>query len=751
MVDAFGREGRDLNETYAPSVIRSSRARYSAEMTTSSRPLTRRGVATAILVGFSALHCTDVPAPTLASAGGLAERGPPSACRPPRSPAVIEVTPAFPGLRFERPTRVLRPFAELPWLVVEQAGRIVAVAEDASTRPFLDLRPSVFAHDEEAGVLGVTFSPEYPSTGELFVAYTGRAAEGSEVGAFRTIVSRFRATSASGPLGPDVTVDPATEELVLALERRSAWHHGGALAFGPDGLLYVSTGDGEFGDPQRRAPDPKELFGKILRIDVLGQARPYASAPDNPFRLSGRPEVYATGFRNPWNVSFGPDGKLWVADVGQFRWEEIDVVEKGRHYGWPDREGAHCTFGASCADDSAPPVAEYSHVEGQAIIGGFAYRGARVPQFVGRYVFADFGSGRVWTTDANPEPGRTETPRHVIDTGLNFSAFGEDVDGELVAVDYVGGELYRIEPGSAEPEERATLKGLGCLTAGAHMDPNLIRYDVTAPLWSDGLEKKRWFSIPSGTTIRQVDGGAWEYPPGTVLLKEFAQGARRVETRMLAKDARRGWVGYAFEWNDEGTDATLLTEGKTKDLGTSAWDIPSRAACFTCHNATAGRVLGFVRAQLDRDIVYPNGAADNQLRALARAGLLEGGEAPGPGPSLVDPYSQDGTPELRVRSYLQGNCAHCHRTRGLDFRASVPLAETGLVCKPAYATNVDDATLLVAPGDAARSVLVRRVGHEGELRMPPLGTRALDTRALELLTGWVNGLSGCGAEDPGTE
>jgi len=642
---------------------------------------------------------------------------------------------------------MVRPFPELPWLVLEQAGRIVAAHPDGTTRPFLDLRAQVFEHDEEAGLLGIAFSPNYPISGELFLAYTGRATEGAREGTYRTVVSRFRATSSTGPLGADASVDPATEEVVFTLDRQHVWHHGGALAFGPDRLLYVSTGDGAFGDPERRAPNPNELFGKILRIDVLDGTRPYGIPRDNPFLLSGRPEVYATGFRNPWNMSFGLDAKLWVADVGHFRWEEIDVVERGGHYGWPDREGTHCTWGDPCPDDGKRPVVEYSHLEGQAVIGGFPYRGTRIPQFVGRYVFGDFGSGRIWTISENASSDRTEVARDVVDTGLNLSSFGQDTDGELFAIDYVGGEIYRIDPGSTEPEEQATLRGLGCLAADASMDPNLVPYDVTAPLWSDGLDKGRWFSLPFGTSIRQVEGGAWVYPPGTVVLKEFAQGTRRIETRMMALDAQRGWLGYTFEWNEAGTDAALLTEGKAKNLGALVWDIPGRSACSTCHNATAGRILGLSRSQVNRSILYPNGAVDNQLRSLLHVGLLEGVGAPENEPSLSDPYAETGSTEVRVRSYLQGNCAHCHRTRGLDFRASVSLFDTGLVCKPAYATNVGDATELVVPGDASRSVLVRRVGHMGDLRMPPLGSRVPDVRGVDLVTRWVNGLSGCVPEN----
>lgn len=699
-----------------------------------------RLAAGALVFGLLGLHCSDDPVVTANAPYGLEARPERSPCRPPVSPAPITLTPAFPGVTFERPTRMVRPRAEAPWYVLEQGGRIQAVLPDGGTFTYLDLRAKVFEHDEEAGLLGLVFSPAYATTGELFVSYTGRAPEGSPAGEYRTVVSRFRQRL---PLVPGGQIDPATEEVVLTVPRVDGWHHSGAMAFGPDRYLYLTIGDGSFGDTQRRAPNPNELFGKVLRLDVLGETLPYGIPADNPFvGLSGRPEVYATGFRNPWNMSFGPDGRLWVADVGHFRWEEVDVVEKGGFYGWPYREGTHCTFGDGCPDDGKPPVVEYSHVEGQAIIGGFVYEGKRLPGLVGRYVYGDFGSGRLWSIDAS-STARPAIATDLVDTGLNPASFGRDVDGELFLVDYVSGGLYRLDPGSSEPEEKASLKSLGCVDGQGNMDARLVPYDVTAPLWSDGLAKRRFVSVPDGASIRRKEDGSWDYPVGTVLLKEFAHGARRIETRMMALDEKRGWLGYTFEWNAEGTDATLLTEGKHVDLGTSTWDIPGRATCATCHNATAGRVLGFQASQLNRDYLYPSGVVDNQLRTLSHVGLVEGIGDPALEAHLVDPYAESEDLEARVRSYMQGNCAHCHRVRGLDFRAQVSLLDTGLVCKPAYATSVGDATELVVPGDPTRSIMYLRISDTGELRMPPLGTHVPDTRATDLVKRWITGLQGC--------
>lgn len=697
---------------------------------------TNAALLTASALALATLHCGESVAPKAHSTYGLEVRPATSPCRGPSTPTHVRLTRAFAGTTFERPTKLARPNATSPWFVSEQGGRVLSVADDGATRVVADLRDRVLDHDDEAGLLGLAFSPDYAATGEFFVSYTAHGLPGAPEGQYRFVVSRLRET------GSGAEVDLATERQVLAIERSEGWHHGGALAFGRARELFVSVGDGAFGDPGRRAPNPNELFGKILRINVLDGETPYGLFADNPFVLTGRPEVYATGFRNPWTMSFGPDGKLWVGDVGHFRWEEIDVVEKGRHYGWPDREGTHCTFADPCTNDGIAPVVEYSHLQGQAVTGGFVYLGARIPELAGRYVFGDFGSGRIWSVDAtSPDPSRV--PKELVDTGMNLSAFGQDSDGELVVADYVSGAVFRLEPGPGGEEEQATLKGLGCLEADGRMDERLVAYDVAAPLWSDGLDKHRWFSLPERTSLQTNEDGSWSYPVGTVLLKEFSLGARKVETRMMVNEAERGWLGYAFEWNDEGTDATLLVNGKTKDLGSQTWDIPPRTACFTCHNATAGRVLGLVHDQTNRPLLYPSGVVADQLPTLEHVGLLQGAGVAADEPHLADPYSEQESVNSRARAYLQGNCAHCHRSHGFDFRSSAPLEGMGLWCRPAYATIIADSPLLAAPGDPTHSVLVHRVSSTGDLRMPPLGTRIPDSRGVALLTTWIGGLPAC--------
>jgi glucose/arabinose dehydrogenase len=324
--------------------------------------------------------------------------------------------------------------------VVEQGGRIAVVRDGRrADRPFLDVAELITAGGEQ-GLLGLAFHPDFPSDPRLFVNYT-EAEEGD------TIVSSLR-------VSPDDAdqVDPASEEVLLRIGQPYANHNGGALAFGPDGFLYVATGDGgSGGDPHDNGQRTDTLLGKILRIDVdaAGDGRRYGIPPDNPFAGGGgEPEIWLYGLRNPWRMSFDRDtGDLWIGDVGQGAWEEIDVHRAGTaggvNFGWARMEGAHCVAGQECDETGmADPIAEYGHGEGCTVIGGYVYRGAAQPALAGAYLFADFCSGQVWAIDA-AGTGQQE-PIRVGQLDGNVSSFGEDESGELYATTLSGGELLQV-------------------------------------------------------------------------------------------------------------------------------------------------------------------------------------------------------------------------------------------------------------------------------------------------------------------
>lgn len=324
--------------------------------------------------------------------------------------------------------------------VAQQGGQIrIIKGPTLVTRPFLDIADRITSGGER-GLLGIAFHPRYPADPRIFVNYTDVNGD--------TRVSSFTVD----PQDPD-RANPASEVRFLFIKQPYANHNGGALTFGPDGYLYISTGDGgSGGDPQGNGQSLATMLGKILRIDIdrtEGQLA-YAVPADNPFvgRAGAQPEIWLWGLRNPWRMSFDHANRnLWLGDVGQDLWEEVDVARSGQggtNYGWNRMEGAHCFQPPQGCDQTglAMPVAEYGHDQGCTIIGGAVYRGAAQPALAGGYVFADYCSGRLWAID--PARDGPQTPVLVLQSKATLSSFGEDEAGELYATDLSSGELLRV-------------------------------------------------------------------------------------------------------------------------------------------------------------------------------------------------------------------------------------------------------------------------------------------------------------------
>jgi len=314
--------------------------------------------------------------------------------------------------------------------VVEQSGRIIGLDEDTGPTVFLDLTDRV-AFNGEMGLLGLAFHPDYAVNGRFFVNYT------TLIGGRRSIVSHFEMV--------DGTVDPESEVVLLDVPQPFGNHNGGELAFGSDGMLYIGFGDGgSGGDPLDNGQRPSTLLGSILRLDVDVPAGgpAYAIPEDNPFvgAVDGTlPETYAFGFRNPWRFSF--DGSdLWVADVGQDRFEEVGLVGAGENHGWRTMEGFSC-FQPSVGCDTTGltmPVYAYDHDQGdESVTGGFVYRGKMLPGLGGAYVFGDFVSGRVWSLRLDGGGGTSVDELFQLNR-FSLSAFGLDSGGELLICDYDG-------------------------------------------------------------------------------------------------------------------------------------------------------------------------------------------------------------------------------------------------------------------------------------------------------------------------
>jgi glucose/arabinose dehydrogenase len=346
----------------------------------------------------------------------------------------------FPNLSFNQPTAIANDGFTNRLFVTEQTGRIQVFNNSqnvASSTVYLDLTDRVVSGGEQ-GLLGLAFHPNFEQNGYVYVNYVAS-------NPLRTVISRY-----TQPAGSSVA-DKNSEQIVLTVNQPFSNHNGGQLAFGPDGYLYIGLGDGgSGGDPLGNAQNRSALLGKILRInvDLSTTGLNYAIPTDNPYvgnSLGYREEIYAYGFRNPWRFSFdSATGQLWVGDVGQDRIEEIDLVSVGKNYGWNIMEGTLCYDPASGCNQSGLelPVWNYTQDLGNAVIGGYVYRGSAIPSLVGSYVYGDYGSGRIWKLNYN---GTSVENVLLADTGLNIASFGVDLQNELYFAAF-DGKIYELNP-----------------------------------------------------------------------------------------------------------------------------------------------------------------------------------------------------------------------------------------------------------------------------------------------------------------
>ena len=703
---------------------------------------------------------------------GLASRPVATTCQLDGTPdgfPPLELERAFPSLAFNYPVQLTHPPDGTDRIfVVEQEGFVRVFANsDATTSStiFLDVTALTDIKGEE-GLLSLAFHPDYASNGYVYVFYSAGSPR-------RSVIARYHVSA-----NPNLA-DPASGQVVLEFEKPYENHNGGQLAFGPDGMLYVSTGDGgDANDPGNRSQDQSLLLGKILRIDV-DHADPglaYAVPADNPFVgvAGARGEIWALGMRNPWRMSFDRlTHALWAGDVGQERYEEIDLIERGKNYGWRRMEGTACFNPSSNCDDGTltSPLAAYGHADGCAVVGGYVYRGSNLSELYGAYVYGDYCSGKFWELRWD---GTDAVTQLIADTNVSPSSFGEDRDGELYVVNINGGTIHRFRRPQGAPAGTfpTTLSETGCFADVATREPatGLVPYDVQSPLWSDGAGKRRFLVLPSTATIGFQTNGAWDFPDGTILVKEFSlelergnpASAHALETRFLVrKDG--GWKGYSYAWNDEQTEAFLLDGSTTKTFTVADAQapggsvehthyFPSRSDCTRCHTSAAGGTLGLQTAQMNRTHAY-GGVVDNQLRAFEHVGLFGGclPARPASLPRLTDPADLSATLAARARSYLHANCSHCHRPGGtaptaIDLRAETAFAATNLcdALPQAGDLGVPNARI-VAPGHPEQSVLWLRdaLRGEGTLQMPPLATLVADPLGAGVVEDWIASLTGC--------
>lgn len=668
--------------------------------------------------------------------------------RPPAPAADLQFTRVYETRYFRQPVGLYPvPGADGDWIVIERSGLVYRFGADDEAAEVLvaDLSDVVYAVGSEQGLLGLAFHPDFESNGEIYLSYT------SDAGAYSRLA---RVVSADG--GLSFVADP---EVIFSVEQPYSNHNGGNIAFGPDGYLYVGYGDGgSAGDPLANAQNVDVTLGKMLRIDVDG-GEPYGIPSDNPFADGGgAPEVYAWGFRNPWRWTFDAEtGDLWVGDVGQNLWEELSRVERGGNYGWDQMEGLECYGNTDCDPAGMQlPVVVYAQVDGEfaSIVAGPVYRGTAIPSLVGVPIFSDVYLGTVWGAVQDVSSGAYSAEELVAAGGQIFVSYAERTDGEVIGLDYNGG-LWLLEP-AAPPElpEPSTfpelLSATGCVEASDPTQPvpAMVAYDVNVPLWSDGADKQRWFALPDGTSATVGPSGVLDFPIGTVIVKEFSFGNRKVETRLFVRHDDGEWAGYSYAWNEAGTDAEVLLSSAQRSFPEGDWAYPSRAQCLQCHTAAAGRVLGLRLDQLSRDVESPSGATVDQVGELRRLGFID----PTSILPLVTPLpagDADAPLDARARAYLDVQCAHCHQPEStgltdLDLRSTVSLAAAGFCDALPQAGDLDVADArLFAPGAPERSLISVRMHSTDVNRMPALASEVVDESGVALVDEWIAATGSC--------
>jgi uncharacterized repeat protein (TIGR03806 family) len=672
----------------------------------------------------------------------------------PDPPLPYRVQKTFTNLQWKAPIFIASEPASDSLLVIQEGGqkerpsRIFRVRDD----PGAD-QAETFLVMSNRLIYSVAFHPGYRTNGYLFVFSNGPTPRSERTNR----ISRFFVERQQPH-----RCDPQSEHSII--EWRSAGHDGGGLAFGHDGMLYISTGDGTSdSDKWVSGQDLSELLGGVLRIDVdhPNGTQAYSVPRDNPFvgMTNARPENWAYGLRNPWRLCVDQKtGQIWAGNNGQDLWETAHLVRRGENYGWSVYEGSH-PFYLNRKPGPTPAVAptiEHAHSEARSLTGGVVYYGDEFSELNGAYVYGDYSTGKIW--GARHNGSRVTWHKELANTQLQLAAFAVNPRGDLLIVDHTGG-IYRLV---RSPRQKSTQKfpirlsqtGLFVSTKGHLTQPGVIPYSVNAPGWADGAFVERFMALPDDSRIGRWTNGAVLFQ--TLSLEREAENPasrRRIETRLFVHQNGQ-WTGFSYKWNDSQTDATLVdAKGDEKEFvikdkrlpGGSrrqAWRFPSRVECLTCHSRAANFVLGLTDPQLNKLHDY-GGVRDNQLRTFKHIGAFTG-SLPKPSDAvLVDPYDSSQDLDRRARSYLHVNCSVCHVEAGggnakMDLRFTIKPERMDLFsARPQHDTFGIDNAMLVFPGDPDRSVLYQRLSRRGRGQMPPLVSSTVDERAVALFRDWI--------------
>jgi len=683
------------------------------------------------------------------------------------------------NLKFNNPVELVRAPGSDRLFVLELKGKVFSFPNRRDvSQP--DLFFDIKVHAPEMNeAYGMVFHPGFATNRFVYLCYVmkPKLADGSRV-------SRFKVLDTNPP-----RVDPASEKILITW--LSGGHNGGSMHFGPDGFLYISTGDAEVPSPPDlldTGQDISDLLGSVLRIDVDRDepGRAYRIPPDNPFvnTPGARPEVWAYGFRNPWKMAFDPKtGALWAGDVGWELWEMVYRIERGGNYGWSVMENTQPVkpLGKRGPTPILPPIAAHTHIEARSITGGYVYRGQRLSELSGQYIYGDWVTGKIWSLPATAvQPTK---PREVANSTIQIICFGQDNDGELYIVGYDGTihRLVRSEypRATAAFPRKLSETGLFASVKDHTPAPGVLPYRVSTEPWMDHATAERFVALP-GTSQLDVQTredrmqalvrGAWKFPTNAVLAKtvslDMERGnpatRKRLETQVLHFDGR-AWNAYNYLWNDAQTDATLAGPESTdrtytiKDANAPGgqrrqkWHFASRTECLLCHMPWGGYVLGFNPWQLD--VAAPSaGEPVNQLKAFEQLGLFL---KPVQKPKLPAPSKPEiAGLEHKARAYLHVNCAHCHQFGGggaatLDVRLELALDKTGLIdSKPSQGDFGITNACIVAAGEPDRSVLLYRMAKTGPGRVPHFASSEVDDQGLRLVSDWIAAL-GAGGRSAG--
>ena len=671
------------------------------------------------------------PEPKPPRTHGLEERVENTSCflegTPPLAVVPVGVARTFEQLTADAVLKLV-PFGD-ELASIQSAGSVKAFAADgdgSAPRTLLDLGAVIRAN----GLRGAAFRPDGRA---LFVSYL------PVEGPLRLELVRY-AFDAQG------VADIASKETLLSVELVDEARAGGALLFGLDGNLFAALGDGG----QTTPIDASQLLGKVLRLDVNG-ANGYATPADNPFAASDTTahEVYALGLLAP--TSCGLDrvtGQLWCADAGDAKDDQLLRVTPGA---------------------TLRPILSYPRV-GCGVVIGSVSREAALPDIQGALVFGDACSK---TLQALRFDGALVRSRgEIVTLPASLAAFGEDRRGRIFAIDGQGAIHALVRPKTAPPSFPTTVSASGCVVdlATRAPAPSLIPFEVRAPLWSDGARKHRFISLPGQQQIGFTTTGAWQFPIGTIFMKEFAldddNDAKTpesiMETRFVIRRSQDGWEGYSYMWDRDHQDASLLEgaevgsyamrPGQVDSSGASVHrhTFPSRSQCLLCHNAAAGRALGLQTGRMNTAHDY-DGFIENQLSAMDHVGLFSEPlpKAPDDLPRFAQPDDETAPLQDRARAWLFANCAHCHQPSGptpvaLDFRYETSFAATrtcGLT--PRYQLSQIPDAQIIQPGNSAQSELFFRISRRDQNQMPPIASLIVEPTGVDVVKRWIDSLAAC--------